>query len=238
MTILATNSDVRYFLFKKLINQFNSKHIILEKVLFKNLDELEKCVKLIENYSEKIWINLPRREYPLMQYIYSKLDLKKKIYIEFSGFRWGIASNMIHFLDLFQWMTKANKITFRDKLDSKIYKAKRKGFYEVRGKIIFKDQNNNKLKIIDNINFKKNKFEIMNKNKVFLIKDNILHIISKKKKNTILFPNNFQSNLTSKIYLSLLKNNFCKLPELKNSIDIHKVFYSILEKKMKKKLFT
>ena len=79
-------------------------------------------------------------------------------------------------------MTKANKITFRDKLDSKIYKAKRKGFYEVRGKIIFKDQNNNKLKIIDNINFKKNKFEIMNKNKVFLIKDNILHIISKKKK--------------------------------------------------------
>ena len=155
MTILATNSDVRYFLFKKLINQFNSKHIILEKVLFKNLDELEKCVKLIENYSEKIWINLPRREYPLMQYIYSKLDLKKKIYIEFSGFRWGIASNMIHFLDLFQWMTKANKITFRDKLDSKIYKAKRKGFYEVRGKIIFKDQNNNKLKIIDNINFKK-----------------------------------------------------------------------------------
>ena len=45
----------------------------------------------------------------------------------------------------------------------------------------------------------------MNKNKVFLIKDNILHIISKKKKNTILFPNNFQSNLTSKIYLSLLK---------------------------------
>ena len=90
-----------------------------------------------------------------MQYIYSKLDLKKKIYIEFSGFRWGIASNMIHFLDLFQWMTKANKITFRDKLDSKIYKAKRKGFYEVRGKIIFKDQNNNKLKIIDNINFYK-----------------------------------------------------------------------------------
>ena len=238
LTILATNSDVRYFLFKKLINQFNSKHIILEKVLFKNLDELEKCVKLIENYSEKIWINLPRREYPLMQYIYSKLDLKKKIYIEFSGFRWGIASNMIHFLDLFKWMTKANKITFRDKLDSKIYNAKRKGFYEVRGKIIFKDQNNNKLKIIDDINFKKNKFEIKNKNQVFLIKDNILHIISKKKKSAILFPNNFQSNLTSKIYLSLLKNNFCKLPELKNSIDIHKVFYSILEKKMKKKLFT
>ena len=52
-------------------------------------------------------------------------------------------------------MTKANKITFRDKLNSKIYNAKRKGFYEVRGKIIFKDQNNNKLKIIDDINFKK-----------------------------------------------------------------------------------
>ena len=48
MTILATNSDVRYFLFKKLINQFNSKHIILEKVLFKNLDEFENALNLLK----------------------------------------------------------------------------------------------------------------------------------------------------------------------------------------------
>lgn len=238
LTIIATNSNVRYFFLKKLINQFNSKHIILEKVLFKNLNELDRSIKLIQNYSQKIWINLPRREYPLMQYVYSKLDLKKKIYIEFSGFGWGMASNMIHFLDLFKWMTKANKIIFKDKLESKIYKSKRKGFYEVRGKIIFKDQNDNKLKIIDDKKCTKNKFEIKNKDKVFLIKNNILHISYKKKKNVIIFPNTFQSNLTNKIYFSLIKNNFCKLPELKNSVDIHKVFYSIIEKKMKNKLFT
>ncbi len=238
LSIIATNSDVRYFIFKKLINQCKSKHIILEKVLFKNLNEFNRCIKFIENYSKKIWVNLPRREYQIMQYINSRLDIKKKICIEFSGFRWGIASNMIHFLDLFKWMAKANKITFQNKLEDKVYKAKRKGFYEIRGKVLFKDQSNNKLKIIDDNNFKKNKFEIRNKNNVYLINDNILHLKSKKKKFVKIFPNNFQSNLTSKIYYSLIKNNFCKLPELKNSVDIHKVYYSILDKKMKKKLFT
>ena len=238
LSIVATNSDVRFFIFKKLVNQFKSKHIILEKVLFKNSNEFKRCTKFIENYPEKIWVNLPRREHEIIQYINSRLDKKKKIFIKFSGYEWGMASNMIHFLDLFKWITKAKKITFQKKLENKIYKAKRKGFYEVRGKILFKDQSNNELKIIDNKNFTKNKLEIRNKKNVFIINDNILHQKLKNKKIVKIFSNNLQSNLTSKIYYSLVENNFCKLPEFKSSIDIHKIFYSILDKKMKKKLFT
>ena len=229
---------MRYLVFKKLINQYKSKHIILEKVLFKNYNEFSRCTKLVKNYSQKIWVNLPRREYPIMQHIVSKLNVKKNIQIKFSGFKWGMASNMIHFLDLFKWITKATQITYKKQLEKTIYKAKRKGFYEVRGKIFFKNQNNNFLKIIDNKNFNNSKFEIKYESKIFLIKDNILHLKSSKKKVTKVFSKNFQSILTGKIYYSLLKSNFCKLPQLKNTIDIHKVFYSILDKKMKNKLFT
>ena len=104
---------------------------------------LKNALNLLKITLKKFGLIYQEESIPHAIYLFKIRFEKKKIYIEFSGFRWGIASNMIHFLDLFKWMTKANKITFRDKLNSKIYKAKRKGFYEVRGKIIFKDQNNN-----------------------------------------------------------------------------------------------
>ena len=85
LSIVATNSDVRFFIFKKLVNQFRSKHIILEKVLFKNSNEFKRCTKFIENYPEKIWVNLPRREHEIIQYINSRLDKKKKFSLNFLG---------------------------------------------------------------------------------------------------------------------------------------------------------
>ena len=238
LTIVATNANVRYLILKKLLSEYKSKHIILEKVLFKNYFEFNKCLKVTGRLSQKIWVNLPRREYRIMQYIKSRLNLKKKIKIEFKGFKWGMASNMIHFLDLFKWLAKVRKINFKKKLDSKIYKSKRDGFYEIRGEILFKDKKNNTLKIIDNKNFPENNFQIRNNNNTFVIEDNILHILKKRKKEKKIFSNNFQSELTYKIYYNLLKKASCKLPELKNTKDIHNIFYSIVEKKFKKKLFT
>lgn len=238
LTIVATNANVRYLILKKLIRECKSRHIILEKILFKNYFEFNKCLTFTKDSSQKIWVNLPRREYKIMQYVKSRLDLKKKIKIKFSGFKWGMASNMIHFLDVFKWLTKASEINFNKKLNSRMYKSKRNGFHEIRGEILFKDKNNNTLKIIDNKKFPKNKLEIVNNKNTFLIEENVLHILKNKKRKTKTFSNNFQSKLTYKIYNNLLKKTFCKLPKLKNTQDIHNILYLILEKKFKKKLFT
>lgn len=238
LTIIATNANVRYLILKNLLSECKSRHIILEKVVFKNYVEFKKSLQFTENLSQKIWVNLPRREHKIMQYIKSRLSLKKKIEIEFKGFKWGMASNMIHFLDLFKWLTKPSGINFNKNLDNRIYKSKRHGFYEIRGEILFKDKKNNILKIIDNKKFPKNKFEIRNNKNTFIIEENILHILKNKKTKTKVFSNNFQSKITYRIYNNLLKKAFCGLPELKNTKDIHHIFYSILEKKLKKKLFT
>ena len=238
LTIVATNSDVRFLIFKKLLNKLNSKHIILEKITFKNDLEYKKSIQLIKNYSSIVWVNLARREQSIIKHIKNKIKIKKKIIIKFYDSNWGMASNMIHFLDLFYWITKAKKITYKENLSKKTCKAKRKKFHEIKGKIVFIDNNKNLLKISDSKTHKKNIFEIYNDGKIYNINDNILYLKLNKKKIIKKFSSNFQSILTYKVYRKLLKNNFCNLPKLEDTEQIHKIFYAILAQKFKKYLFT
>ena len=221
-----------------MLNRIKSRHIILEKVTFKNKLEYKKSIKLVKYYSSKVWVNLPRREQLIIRYIKSKIKINKKIVIKFYGSNWGMASNMIHFLDLFNWLTNAKKITYKEDLNKKIYRAKREKFYEIKGQIEFKDENNNLLKILDSKIHKKNLFEISNDDNIFQINDNILHLKFNKKEMIKKFSSNFQSKLTYKVYRNLLKNDFCNLPKLKDTEHIHEIFYTILGGKFKKYLFT
>ena len=140
-----------------------------------------------------------------------------------------MASNLIHFMDFLNWVSKSKKIkVYQNKISKKLYKSKRKGFHEIRGEIVFKDEKENILKVSDKKNNKK-KFLIKNLNNLYKISDNILHI---KKKNSLTikkkFSSNLQSSLTIKIYNKLLKKNKCDLPKLEETINLHGVFYTIL----------
>jgi hypothetical protein len=238
LTIIATNSDVRFLIFKRLLSKLNSKHIILEKITFKNNLEFKKSIQLIKKYSSIVWVNLARREQSIIRHIKSKIKIKKKITIKFYGSNWGMASNIIHFLDLFNWITNAKKITYKESLSKKIYKAKREKFYEIKGKIEFKDDNKNLLKISDDKIHNKNIFEISNDGNIYKISDNILYLKFNKKKIIKKFSSNFQSKLTYKLYRKLLKNDLCNLPKLEDTKHIHEIFYDILAQKFKKYLFT
>lgn len=238
LTIIATNSDVRFLIFQKLLSKLNSKHVILEKITFKNNLEYKKSIQLIKNYSSIVWVNLARREQSIIRHIKNKIKIKKKIIIKFYGSNWGMASNMIHFLDVFNWITNSKKITYKENLDKKICKAKREKFHEIKGKIEFKDNNKNLLKISDSKTHNKNIFEISNDGNIYKINDNILYLKLNKKKIIKKFSSNFQSKLTYKVYRKLLKNNFCNLPKLEDTKYIHEIFYAILAQKFKKYLFT
>ena len=50
------------------------------------------------------------------------------------GNNWGLACNAIHFIDLFAWINNVEEIKFStDRIEDKIYEAKRKGYKEFFG---------------------------------------------------------------------------------------------------------
>ncbi len=101
MIILATNSIGRFELLKSILKKIKIKYIILEKVVFLNRASFINTFKLIRNHNIKnVWVNCIRREVKFYQLLKKKINNQKFI-INFTGNKWGIASNLIHFIDLF-----------------------------------------------------------------------------------------------------------------------------------------
>ena len=69
----------------------------------------------------------------------------------FEGQNWGLCCNTIHFIDLLFFFShkKILNVESYPFLEKKIYKSKRKNFYELKGKINYECNNGNKLTISD-----------------------------------------------------------------------------------------
>tara|TARA_A100001015_G_scaffold8174_1_gene10063 strand:- start:134 stop:556 length:423 start_codon:yes stop_codon:yes gene_type:complete len=74
LTIISTNSNVRFSVFKKIVKNFNVKFFIFEKVVFQDPKEYELTKKIIKKGKIKCWINCPRRTWSIYK------NLKKKNY--------------------------------------------------------------------------------------------------------------------------------------------------------------
>ena len=99
--IISTNSDVR---FKSLINFLKNSfatNIILEKILFNKRNHYINLNTLIKKYNLSIWINCPRRTYKIYKLIRKKFISKFPFEMNITGNYWNLASNSIHYIDLF-----------------------------------------------------------------------------------------------------------------------------------------
>ena len=141
------------------------------------------------------------------------------------GNSWGLACNFIHFLDLIDYFNdELNYRLIKNNL-SKIYKSKRKGFYDFYGALRFITKKNTKIYFSSKMGrlslkcvliFKDNSYEID------MIKNHVIEksLKSKKlsvRKNIIPFVSEQSGLFAKKIY----KNNFNDLPTLKNSCKLH-----------------
>ena len=88
------------------------KQIIIEKLAFQNIRMFEKAILLFKKKKIKCWINCPRREQKIYKLIKKENKNNKKLSIEVVGKRWNLASNSIHFFDLFYFLNDA--LTFSD----------------------------------------------------------------------------------------------------------------------------
>jgi hypothetical protein len=233
--IIATKSDNRALVLEKVLKNNLVKSIILEKIVACRHSDIYKIKKLINFYKiTNVYVNCPRRLFPFYIKL-KKIINNNNINMEVSGVNWNSTSNLIHFLDLFSFLSGLKSLKLVSLLFHKKKQIKNKFIY-YSGEYIFSSANFF-LKITDKL-VKNKKVDV----KVLIKGKKINYTILETKKlyiNNITnryFKFNFinQSKLTSKIVRSLLNNKKVGLIKFIDSINHHKIIIEILETYLKK----
>lgn len=134
--IIATNADIRTKVVRDLVKQVPVSNLIIEKVLFQRIEDYQDIENLLAKNNINAWVNCPRRIWAGYRKLYEKTRKSKFLEVNISGSNFGLASNLIHFLDLIAFLTGENLCFINtEKLDKTIVKSKREQFWEVTGTI-------------------------------------------------------------------------------------------------------
>ena len=225
--IISTTSTDRLRILKNTLKKFKVNKLILEKVVFKNMNEYNCALNLISP-KDKIYINCPRRTWE--SYIELKKELIKNslISIEVQGYKWGLLSNLIHFIDLFVFLSGDKNVELIYDNFSTLFETKRKSFFEVLGTFIFKNKNNNLLIVQDDEIFKKDSLIRVITNKyIYEINESSKKIKRINKDLKSYSIKNFNSYYQSEISKNYLKQ--IKLVTIKKSKKSHIALYKCFE---------
>ena len=230
LCIIATSSNVRLSILKKLISAYSIKNLILEKVLFQSVGELDEAKSIIHKKKINCWVNHTRREDQCWKDVKKILSGYSNMKLYYGKYNWNMCSVSIHMIDLAVWLFN-DEITHIDNssLDSKIHQSKRQGFIEMTGilNVEFKNGSTVKLESIHGTSKEKAIFEISN-DRVKLIVNEFegKGILYRKDNNWIAEPYDFyrplQSEKTQTIAKKILENKPCNLTQLNESVEIHR----------------
>ena len=230
LVIISTQADIRFQILKNLLDlEHEIEFMILEKILFQNIDDYDPSLELIKKNNIKCWVNCSRRTLPIYEKIKSEHINHLVCDVELTGGEWGFISNSIHFLDIISFFTENNKIAIS--LLDKLVKpsdsiSKRKGIYESSGEL----QGS-----CGNINFKFISEKGSSENHILKIKTDMSCIeideVNKRvtyTKNNIRHEENFTfpnlSEMAGHFIESILLEGVCALTDIETSIILHKPF--------------
>ncbi|RZD48487.1 MAG: hypothetical protein CXT78_01125 [Thaumarchaeota archaeon] len=230
LCILATSSDVRLKVLKQIISIYPVKNMILEKVLFQSIHELDEAKNIIAAKKINCWVNCFRREEKCWKKIKDYFLGNSNMKLYYGKSDWSMCCNSIHIVDLAVWLFNS-KIKHIDisNLNNTIYQSKRQGFIELTGILSGKLENGGTfvLESIHEIPEEKVEFEISSDTRKIKINEYEGKAILYKKENNWVaeeyeFHIPFQSEKTQKIVEKILEYGECDLTTLNESIEIHK----------------
>lgn len=222
--VIATLSNVRFDVLKTIFENQNSiKNVLLEKVLFQSEEQLNLANALLENQNTKAWVNYPRRMFPIYESLQKRLSDQFIEYLEVNGGSWGLACNSIHFLDLFEFLTKSEiKDIDTSDIEPQIAESKRSGFYEFFGSYSGLLANGTSFKI---------KCSHGNEDLTLAIKTNKGLVTCNETAQTLSYLGEiekfqflFQSQMTKHVYSDIIQSGGCKLTKLSNSTMSNQIF--------------
>ena len=239
LSIIATNAYGRLTIIKNMLKLKKIKNCIIEKIAFQSLKDYKKSIELFKINRVNTWVNCARNYHPIYNLIKKNIYKQKKILMHIKGNSWNMASNSIHFIELFNYIAPRNiNENYSISKNNIVLKSKKIGYLEIKG--VFKIFNDfgDSLILEDSDNYKKYDLQIKIKNlsNKFLINEttNVMasNILKKKLYN---FRELKQSNLSKKYFDSLMKNTKILLPTLSESLDSHKSLFKLISESMKLK---
>lgn len=150
VAIVATHADVRREVVEELMDQVRVRFLILEKVAFQSVEDFRDVIDLLEKNGTKTWVNCPRRMYPFYKTLKQVLRPEEKVYMHVTGGNWGLASNSIHLLDLFVFLTGENTMILDGSdLDRDVQESKRNGYIELSGNLRGKTKGGSRVSLME-----------------------------------------------------------------------------------------
>ena len=134
LVVVATTTDTRRAVVDALLDRHQVKVLILEKVLFPRVADLEEIGKRLENLGVTTFVNCGRRTFPGYKAIREEFHEGGVRSISVRGNGFGLASGAVHCLDLAEFLTGAEVSTVSAaRLDPGYVPSKRAGCVEVFG---------------------------------------------------------------------------------------------------------
>jgi len=232
LVIVATSANIRENIINRLVSNHKVSFLILEKVLFQELDAYERVGKLLVEYNVKTYVNHPRRMFESYRNLKQVLKNENQNIFNVVGGNWGFGCNALHFLDLFIYLSEEKLAEFTTAyIDNELLDSNRKGFIEFTGTITGK--------LAGGSLFSISSFEgqsssitvtISNGQERFIIQEGgtpKMYELSQKKSFEMMthdFNVEYQSALTFKLLSELFEDDFCSLPTYDEAKHTHELF--------------
>jgi hypothetical protein len=232
IAIVATGATVRSQVIKELIQKKTIRAMILEKVLFQTEKEYIEIDSLLKEKNIPTWVNCVLRATDFFMDFKTLLNCKEQIRMRVDGVNWGLASNSIHFLDLFSFFTGCNDFEFKDvKFDHVLPDFKRPNSKEFLGEMMGTNAKGHQLVLRCEKNGspledpRGKTIEIENGesyHSVIIRSDHVVHkTVSGKNETEKVVPMPVQSQITNQLVESIIHGRSCGLPIYADSMVLH-----------------
>lgn len=242
MVIIATSANIRESVINQLLLKRKVCFLILEKVLFQELDAYKRVSDLLVKHNVVTFVNHPRRMFESYQKLKDNLKKGKQNVYQVAGGNWGIGCNALHFLDLFVYLSdeRLQEINL-DYVDDEILSSSRPGFIEFTGTITGR--------LSDGSFFSINSLEgevsaisitIFNEEDRFIIQEGgtpRIYELSKKDSFKLVeqdFNLEYISGITGKLAIDLFEKGNCSLPTFNDARHTHELFIKAMLEKYNK----
>lgn len=131
IAVVATNARDRLPAIQELCS-LGCPALILEKVLFTRPEEYALAEEAIQKAGVKAWVNCVRRTAPRFRRL-EELIAGRPVSYKVEGLEWGLACNVIHHLDEWMYLSRAQMPILVGSFDPEMILSSRNGYFELFG---------------------------------------------------------------------------------------------------------
>ena len=239
VAIIATHARGRVDLIEKLL-EGGHKRFLIEKFVCQSTTEYKNLLSSMKKFKAKGWVNANYQCFEGYQKIKKCFKPTETLSLSvLTNSKHGLATQSIHYLALFSWLTNNNQI----KLDGKYLKKellpnkRSKSFKEFQGTLIGINNDNSFLKLTFLPSFDDSLIVKISGKDIHFILDEIhnkISVFNEKKPKKWNFKFEHVSSLTTKIIQDILKKDDCLLPLVQDSYHSHSELFRIFNAHLKK----